>query len=58
MVKLSIHLLGDDCKSLEELTELLNPSRLCQACEHLLYDGLVVQSAALWIQNQFGLLLW
>lgn len=47
--KLSIHLLADVCKSLEKLIEQLVIRGLCQAPEHLPYDGLVLQSAAVWI---------
>ena len=47
--KLSIHLLVDVCKSLEKLIEQLIIGGLCQAPEHLPYDGHVLQSVAVWI---------
>ena len=55
--KLSIHLLVDDCKSLEKLIEQLNVRGLCQAPEHLPYDDHVLQSTAVWIKDQLSLLL-
>lgn len=55
---LSTHLLADACKSLEKLIELLVIMGLCQACEHLPYDGLILQSVAVWIQDQLSLLVW
>jgi len=56
--KLSVHLLVDLCESLEKLIELLIIRGLRQACEHLPYDGFIVQSTAAWIQDQLSLLLW
>lgn len=58
ILKFSIHLLADVCKSLEKLIELLLITGLCQACKHLPYDGHILESAAVWIQHQLSLLVW
>lgn len=47
--KLRTYLLVDVCKSQEKLNELLIIRGLCQALEHLLYGGLLLQSATVWI---------
>jgi len=58
ILKSSTHLLVDVCKSQEKLTELLVIVGLVQAFEHLPYDGLILQSAAVWIKDQLSLLVW
>lgn len=58
ILKLSIHLLVDFCKSLEKLIEQLIIIGLCQVCKHSPYDGLILRSRTVWIQDQLSLLLW
>lgn len=58
ILKLCIHLLVDVCKSLEKLIELLIIRGLCQVFQHLPYDGYILQSATVWIQDQLSFLVW
>lgn len=58
ILKLSIHLLVDFCKSLEKLFEQLIIMGLRQVCKHSPYDGFILRSRAVWIQDQLSLLLW